>query len=349
MSQIICEVCGGRNIIKENDCFICKDCGIKYSIESIRNMIKANDFAEVKPVEARQENKEQESVPVQASSPTPTNEPLPAHSGTSELYTEARRAKSDHDYAHAAEVYKKIAEKKPHDWEAAFYSEYCVGSDYLDLGIICKHIANAKNESTRIRGTEKIVAPYREGLTPSYYNAVIKDFGAITKLVTTNIEDGDKRQKLILDLAENAVRCSTQVDAKILVKMADELFKLNDLYSTNVYTIAGVKVLRTACDSKRTEAKGILNNYSQLFSQYADEYSYNHPKSSKYLLSSVKKLAETFDTKFEIIHKEYDDIAEKIRSYDTKFTGNIDELVEEKNDLLDNMRRFSKSLSRRIL
>lgn len=40
MKKMICEICNGHSIIKENDYFVCQDCGTKYTIESARNLLK---------------------------------------------------------------------------------------------------------------------------------------------------------------------------------------------------------------------------------------------------------------------------------------------------------------------
>ena len=40
MSQLLCEICEGKNIVKHDGVFVCQTCGIKYSVEEARRMIE---------------------------------------------------------------------------------------------------------------------------------------------------------------------------------------------------------------------------------------------------------------------------------------------------------------------
>ena len=39
MKQLVCEMCGGTNLIKEDGVFVCKTCGCKYSVEEARKLM----------------------------------------------------------------------------------------------------------------------------------------------------------------------------------------------------------------------------------------------------------------------------------------------------------------------
>ena len=39
MKQIVCEVCGSNDLVKEDGCFICQYCGAKYSPEEAKRLI----------------------------------------------------------------------------------------------------------------------------------------------------------------------------------------------------------------------------------------------------------------------------------------------------------------------
>lgn len=39
MIQIVCEVCGSKEIKKQGDTFVCQSCGIQYSLDSVKNML----------------------------------------------------------------------------------------------------------------------------------------------------------------------------------------------------------------------------------------------------------------------------------------------------------------------
>lgn len=40
MKQIVCEMCGGTNLVKDGGLFVCQDCGCKYSLEEARKMMQ---------------------------------------------------------------------------------------------------------------------------------------------------------------------------------------------------------------------------------------------------------------------------------------------------------------------
>ena len=40
---MVCEICGSQKIKKENDVFICQECGTEYSLEEARKLLKEVD------------------------------------------------------------------------------------------------------------------------------------------------------------------------------------------------------------------------------------------------------------------------------------------------------------------
>ena len=88
MKALVCELCGGNDFAKENDFFVCQNCGTKYSTEDAKKIM----------VEVDNSKK------------------------LSNLYERARKSIEVGDLAHAAEYYKEILDENPGDWEAYFYS-----------------------------------------------------------------------------------------------------------------------------------------------------------------------------------------------------------------------------------
>ena len=43
MKKMVCEICGSKKIKKENDVFICQECGTEYSLEEARKLLKEVD------------------------------------------------------------------------------------------------------------------------------------------------------------------------------------------------------------------------------------------------------------------------------------------------------------------
>jgi uncharacterized Zn finger protein (UPF0148 family) len=39
MKQIVCEMCGGKELVKQDGVFVCQSCGIKYSVEEVKKMM----------------------------------------------------------------------------------------------------------------------------------------------------------------------------------------------------------------------------------------------------------------------------------------------------------------------
>ena len=40
MKQLICEMCGGNDLIKQDGVFVCQNCGTKYTVEEAKKMMK---------------------------------------------------------------------------------------------------------------------------------------------------------------------------------------------------------------------------------------------------------------------------------------------------------------------
>lgn len=88
MKRMICEICGGSDLQKEDGVFVCNTCGCKYSVEEVKKMM--GDVNNNKKLE--------------------------------NLYVRARKSLEVQDYEHVGEYFKEILDEKPHDWEAYFYA-----------------------------------------------------------------------------------------------------------------------------------------------------------------------------------------------------------------------------------
>lgn len=47
MQKLQCEVCGGNELVKEGEYFVCQHCGTKYTKESLKEMMKLDVKVEV--------------------------------------------------------------------------------------------------------------------------------------------------------------------------------------------------------------------------------------------------------------------------------------------------------------
>lgn len=117
MKQLVCEMCGSTDLIKQDGVFVCQSCGCKYSVEEAKKMM----------VEG--------TVDVTGSTvKVDTSEEL------TNLYQLARRAKAEENSTTAAKYYEMIQLKDPSSWEAAFYSAY-----YTALNCTIAQIESAAN------------------------------------------------------------------------------------------------------------------------------------------------------------------------------------------------------------
>lgn len=103
MKQIVCEVCGSNDLVKEDGCFICQYCGAKYSPEEAKRLI----------VEVNGK------VDVSGSKVTVDNTSFVERS-----LENARRAKAKEDWEECEKYYNMVEQYEPTNIEAIFYSSH---------------------------------------------------------------------------------------------------------------------------------------------------------------------------------------------------------------------------------
>ena len=101
MSQLICEMCGSADLLKQDGVFVCQSCGCKYSVEEAKKMMAEGTAAVT-----------------EGSVKAGTTDEL------ANLYQLARRARDNNDSENAVKFYGMILVKDPNSWEAAFYNVY---------------------------------------------------------------------------------------------------------------------------------------------------------------------------------------------------------------------------------
>ena len=100
MKKIICELCGGNQLIKQDGVYVCQYCRTKYSAEEAKKMM-IDGVVEITG-----------SVKVDGSDKL------------ANLYQIARRAKNENNAESAAKYYDMILVEDPNSWEATFYVIY---------------------------------------------------------------------------------------------------------------------------------------------------------------------------------------------------------------------------------
>lgn len=103
MKQIVCEMCGSNNLVKEGDNFVCQDCGTKYSVEAARKlMVEVEGKVDVSGSSVKIDNT--------------TN--------VQNFLANARRAKQKEDWNDMERYYNMVEQNDPSNIEAIFYSAY---------------------------------------------------------------------------------------------------------------------------------------------------------------------------------------------------------------------------------
>jgi tetratricopeptide (TPR) repeat protein len=101
MKQLICEMCGSADLVKQNGLYICQSCGTRYSVEEAKKMMFEGTI-DVSGSAVKVDNSDE----------------------LKNLYIIARRAKDDNNFENAAKYYDMILVKDPNSWEANFYLPY---------------------------------------------------------------------------------------------------------------------------------------------------------------------------------------------------------------------------------
>ena len=123
MKALVCEMCGSRDLIKENGLFVCQSCGIKYSLEEARKMMIDGTVNVVGTVKVDMSAK------------------------LKNLYTIARRAKEENNRENAEKYYDMILQEDPESWEASFYQVYFKAMSAQPVEIA--YAANSINNSMK--------------------------------------------------------------------------------------------------------------------------------------------------------------------------------------------------------
>ena len=101
MKKLVCELCGSDDIVKQEGCFVCQQCGTKYSLEEAKRMMMEGGDA-APGITVKVDN-----------------------SSFVERYLQnARRAKAKEDWEETEKYYNMVEQNEPTNIEAVFYSAY---------------------------------------------------------------------------------------------------------------------------------------------------------------------------------------------------------------------------------
>ncbi|MCL1956799.1 MAG: hypothetical protein FWF63_05710 [Fibromonadales bacterium] len=136
MKQLVCEMCGGTDLLKQDGVFVCQSCQTKYSVEEARRMM----------IEGTVEVAGKVSVDNTAK--------------MDNLKKVARRAKEDGNSDQAFKYYEQLNMEDPDNWEAVFFVAY--------YSAINKLKNDREGDSVRITGNSvSLGGNYRSGIGPA--------------------------------------------------------------------------------------------------------------------------------------------------------------------------------------
>jgi uncharacterized Zn finger protein (UPF0148 family) len=154
MKQIVCEMCGGKELIKQDGTYTCQSCGTKYSVEEAKKMMVTIDNS------AKLENALQN----------------------------ARRARERNDYEQAEKYYSIVQMEEPGNWEANFYSTYyrAMGTNILEavnsiannIKIVLKDVKKLDN-TTKQNEAIKQMSTDLFSIVSGSYSKVIANYNAL--------------------------------------------------------------------------------------------------------------------------------------------------------------------------
>jgi len=135
MKALVCEMCGGSNLVKQEGVFVCQNCKTKYSVEEAKRMM----------IEG--------TVDVSGSTVKVDNT-----AKLDNLYKIARRAREDANFEQALKYYEQLLTEDPENWEPAFFT-----SLYSCMNILKN---DSPGGSVQIRsGRVNLTYDYRTGIS----------------------------------------------------------------------------------------------------------------------------------------------------------------------------------------
>lgn len=120
MKQLLCEMCGSKDLVKQEGVFVCQSCGCKYSVEEAKKMMIEGTVEVTGTVKVDDEKE------------------------TLNLKQLASNAKNRKDYKEAAKYYNELLLKEPNSWETNYYTVYAQAMD-IKVGEIPKEITRVSN------------------------------------------------------------------------------------------------------------------------------------------------------------------------------------------------------------
>ncbi len=186
MKQLICEMCGSNDLLKQEGVFVCQHCGCKYSVEEARKMM----------IEG--------TVDVSGSTVKVDNSAF-----VQKYLANARRAYAKEDWEEVEKYYNMVEQNAPNNMEAVFFSAFGKAMLSLSDGDYYKRqqkFTVLNNSISVINDYYEVTDEEKEAVLTKISDAIIKMF-SVNYVYTTQVGaavGGNRWQKDILNKTKNA-------------------------------------------------------------------------------------------------------------------------------------------------
>lgn len=186
MKAMICEMCGGRDLVKQDGLYVCQNCGCKYSAEEAGNLFEINVKVEVDGISAYEQLLER---------------------GNTYLKLE--------DYRSAKDTFKEFINTYPH--KRIGYEKYFIALSENFSEYFVYDLANTNTKAELNNIIEKLVKidDERDTYDAESFLKKIKDYLNWIELK----EQKEQKENIIDKISEENLFCSEQIDsAKLMQK-----------------------------------------------------------------------------------------------------------------------------------
>lgn len=227
MRQVTCEMCGSTDMIKQDGVFVCRTCGMKYSVEEAKKMM-IEGTVEVTG-----------TVNVTGSTIKVDNAEF-----VDKYLQNARRAKQKEDWEEVEKYYNMVEQYDPSNIEAIFYSAYgkarlsMVDSDIFKRRQICDVFCNSISiidDNYSVEKSEEnqdIVSQMNDDLFSMYRTSFV-----YTEKTVNGVKSNNTSETYIL-FAKMAISFIESVSN--IIKVDDQIIYRKMIYEQLVY-LAGNK------------------------------------------------------------------------------------------------------------
>lgn len=211
MKQLICEMCGSADLIKDGGVFVCQSCGCKYSVEEAKRMMIEGT------VDVQGTVKVDNSAFVQ------------------KYLANARRAYEKEDWEEVEKYYNMVEQNAPHNMEAVFFSSF--GKAMLSL--TDDEYFKREQKFGVLNNSISVINDYFEESDEDKEKVLCKISDAIEKMYSVNFiysrgtNTPDQARRAYTIKLENSVRAAFLTELKQIKEVHEDLAYLDELINKN--------------------------------------------------------------------------------------------------------------------